>query len=340
MAVEWIDSCQVGTLDDNALGPILRGYGTTGTNGRYTSSGGRYYLRPNSGGANQNSYRDLTANATYTLNGRLMLSNVGADGSAEVAFFNDGATRHFDVRVDTAGALFVTRNGTTLETGAASAFVSAVPRWVSVRVTIGDAGVGSYEVWIDGVLYINNGGASADTRNAGTAQVTRLGFGPIANPSTNLTHWGDIIICSGSQIIGDSQVDYLPAAAAGNSAQWTPSTGSNYQNVDETAPNDDTDYNVDNVSGHKDTFANSNLTLGVSTVVATQELTRARKDAAGALSIRQLVRVSSTDYDNGSDIALSTAYTYYYKRREVSPATSVAWTETEINALESGYKVA
>jgi hypothetical protein len=64
----------------------------------------------------------------------------------------------------------------------------------------------------------------------------------------------------------------------------------------------------------------------------------ARKDDAGTRKVAPLFRISSTDYV-GSDDTLSTSYQYFGQIYENSPATSAAWSISEINNAEIGLKL-
>jgi len=138
--------------------------------------------------------------------------------------------------------------------------------------------------------------------------------------------------------LGDIRVQAILPSGAGNSTQMTPSAGSNYQCVDEAAPNDDTDYVSETTAGEKDTYAFGNLTPTSGTVKGTQILISARKDDAGTRTIAPVYRPVSTDYD-GTTVSIGNSYDYVRQVKDVSPATSVAWTIAEINGAEFGVKL-
>lgn len=136
---------------------------------------------------------------------------------------------------------------------------------------------------------------------------------------------------------GDIRVDSLFPTGAGNSTQFTPSTGSNWQNVDDADIDSDSTYNQSSTLNHKDTYVTGNLS-STGTIYGVQSQIYARKTDAGARSVGRVYRISSTDYvSTGKPLTID--YIYLDDLTEVSPATASAWTVSEINALEIGAQI-
>lgn len=123
----------------------------------------------------------------------------------------------------------------------------------------------------------------------------------------------------------------------GNTSQWTPTSGSNYQCVDENSPNDDTDYVSSNNSGDQDLYIYTDVNNGYS-IKAVQSLLYARKDDAGTQQVNPVARVSGTNY-TGSAQTLNNTYNYYMKVYDQNPNTSATWTPSEVNSSEFGLKI-
>lgn len=234
--------------------------------------------------------------------------------------------------------------GTTSLLGTTSFVLSlGVFYYIEIKVLISDT-VGTFEIRVDGSSKLAL--TSQDTRATGagtTANQIRLGED--ASPVNSLTFtYDDLYVCDGAgstnnNFLGDCRVDaYLPNGA-GNSTQLTPSAGSNYQCVDDTTPNDDTDYVEHATVGNKDTYACGNMSHTPSSIFGVQILANAKKDDAGARSLATVTRSGTTDFD-GATAVLSTSYIYYSDIREVDPNTSAAWTKTNFDAAEFGVKVA
>lgn len=202
-----------------------------------------------------------------------------------------------------------------------------------------DNSTGSYTLKIDGSTELTASGI--DTQASGNASADRLRIA-VGNNSFN-SNWDDLYLLddSGSaplnDFLGDVRCTSLLPNGAGNYTQWTPSTGSNFQVVDETAPNDDTDYNSDSTVGHKDTYTFQDLT-GTGTVYAVQSHLWARKDDAGTRQIAPLLRSGGSD-NTGTTVSLSTSYAYYNQIYETNPITAAVWTVSDVNGLEAGAVV-
>ena len=132
---------------------------------------------------------------------------------------------------------------------------------------------------------------------------------------------------------GDRPVFALMPSGAGGHTDFTPSAGSNYQCVDEQPPNDDTDYVSSSTATNRDAYAMDDLPAAVGTVYAVIPVLYARKTDAGSRSLTPGFRIGTTDYD-GTAQNLSTSYGYMTQVFMVSPATSAAWTASEVNGAQ------
>jgi hypothetical protein len=64
-----------------------------------------------------------------------------------------------------------------------------------------------------------------------------------------------------------------------------------------------------------------------------------RKTDAGRKQVEQFIRVSSTNYDSGRIIDVPDWSKVYYYPVTVNPYSTAAWTEADINALQSGIEI-
>jgi hypothetical protein len=158
-------------------------------------------------------------------------------------------------------------------------------------------------------------------------------------------YFTDITLCDGSgslnnTFLGDRRVYALFPTGAGNAAQWVPSAGSNYACVDDSPPNDDTDYvSAPAALGSVDTYAMADLPPGASSVAWVQASPYAKKTDGGAGSVQPVYRRSGTDY-LGTSQAVGANYSWYPEVTELDPSSGVAWTASGVNALEAGIKAA
>jgi hypothetical protein len=268
---------------------------------------------------------------------------VTALGDSRILVIGDATVDHISMNLKSDGTLEVRRGnaaGTILGT-TSSGITANAHHYIEIKGLIDDS-TGTIEVRLNGsstpVLTLT----SQDTRNGGTAAWTRVRLGNGNNIGT--ADYDDLYVLDGSgsaplnTFLGDMRVDTHVPNANGSNSGSTPSTGTDrYATVDESAPNDDTDYNTLAAVNDKDTLNVQNLASAGSTIRGVQVLIAAKKTDAGAGSACPVVRHSSTDYD-GTGVALTTTYGYVREVYATNPGTSAAWTETDFNNAEFGYK--
>lgn len=139
---------------------------------------------------------------------------------------------------------------------------------------------------------------------------------------------------------GDCIVETLYPTGAGNHADWTPSAGDNYQNVDDPGDiDDDATYNATLSQGAKDSFVAGNVApRPTSTIRGVAVHLTARKDNAAGRVIKPMLRVDGTDHLHADDgqILIDT-YAGMQRIWETNPETGLAWLESGINGAEIGY---
>ncbi len=285
--------------------------------------------------------KTIDAQATWTVGFWVKVSSF-ASAPILCSFFDD-ATEHMRLHVTTAGLLVASRAGTTLGTSS-SGLTLNTGAYVEYKVTISDA-AGAYEIKVNGSSVLS--GSSADTRNGGNATANIIRLGTASNTGATIDY-DDFYICDGNggapnnTFLGDTKVQVLYPSATGTTNDWTPSTGTaanGYQLIDETAPNDDTDYLSSNTTNQVFTYNTENLSATTGTIHGVQTCILARKDDAGTRSIAPVCRSGSTDYV-GSTVNLPDAYAYLCSVRETDPDTAAAWTISGVNAAEhAGAKV-
>jgi hypothetical protein len=69
-----------------------------------------------------------------------------------------------------------------------------------------------------------------------------------------------------------------------------------------------------------------------------QHVVTAKKSDAGDRKLRFICRIGTTDYQGGT-ATLTDSYLCHRYIWEINPATSAAWTPSEIAAAEFGYKL-
>lgn len=302
------------------------------TAGRRSSGG---YL---SQSATTPSIRTLSpADATAIIGIAFKVATVAAQLTFPFLLIVDGATTQVALYVDGAGQIVLKNGaGTTLGTSTTT-LTAGVFTYIELKVTINNTtGIatlkmnGSQEFAVTGV----------DTQQSGTAQWTGFGLGP--SNSTFLATFDDVYVLDGSgaannDFLGDIRVDSHVPTGAGATTGFTPSAGANWQNVDDTTPDDDTTYNETGTVNAIDSFGCTDLIPTGSGIKFIEVMLRAKKTDAGTAELATLIRHGGVDYA-GTPQALSTDYNYYSQVYDQNPDTAAAWTETSFEAAEFGYK--
>lgn len=305
----------------------LGAYGRNGTNGLRLNAGGtNCYARKNLGAAYSQmihhfAFMPETFPATYPIFSLL-----------------DAGNYQLRVTLGTDGLLRLVRGpslGTVIATGA-TAISFGVYHAVAVKVVIANSG-GTFEVVVDGVTLTFSG----DTQDTANVTVSQAEFGYPSSGITQTMRVDDWVAIdssvSGAGYLVDPRVCCRFPTGAGNYTQWTPSAGSNYQNVDDTSPDGDTTYNEDATAGHKDSFTLPSLPVTTGIVYCQNVKTQVRKTDAGARTVRNLVRAGGTD-QTGATVTPGTTYGQLSAVFE-QDATPVDWTISTSNSLEVGYEL-
>jgi hypothetical protein len=227
-----------------------------------------------------------------------------------------------------AGRLTANRGtGTLLATSSTTLMYGIVHR-IEVRYKP-HATAGVFQVKINGVLEIDFTGNTGTTANIG-----RFMLGDWANQYNCKGRWDNIVV-DDAEWVGDTMIQARMPNGAGNSAQWTPSTGANYACVDEKPPSD-ADHNKTNVADNLDTLAVAALTGSPGAIKAVAVQFRCKLEGSPPTKIKGVVRTASTDYLGAE---LSPPFVNAASRQAIwntNPNTTNPWQPSD--AIEIGYK--
>lgn len=211
--------------------------------------------------------------------------------------------------------------------------------YIEFKVYIHDT-AGTAEVRVNGSEWINI--TNVDTKGYASSAYANTWL--MRGSSGGYTYIDDLYVLDtngsvNNDFLGDVKIEVIRPTGAGNSTDFTPSTGSNWQNVDDTTPDDDSTYNYHAPQGlpGTDLFQMGDLTTISGSVFAIQPIMYARKDDAGSADLYSVLRTGGTDYV-GSGISLPDSYIYHTDIVEENPNTATAWTVTDINNIEGGYR--
>lgn len=214
--------------------------------------------------------------------------------------------------------------------------------WWSVKVVF-DENVGSIELKINGDTWLTATGLDTvhDSATAPLCDCVALStqFGPEI-------YADDIVIQDGEgEFQGDMVVLGKRPADAGYITQFTPSAGSNWQNVDEIARDNDTTYNASSTVGERDSYLLDKITEvpDSSIVLAVQQAFAHRKTEPGPRSTIPFIRVASDEIVGEEWFPSETSYITVIETPQVEQPAGGDWgTVGDFNALdvEIGQEVA
>jgi hypothetical protein len=174
--------------------------------------------------------------------------------------------------------------------------------------------------------------SSVDTKETSNTGVRYLHFSYVGGGMTTI----DDLYVEDTNFLGDVRVKTFYPDSDGTHSDFTRSTGSNdYECVDDSQPNDDTDYIESSTVSDKSTFG---ITTGsLSTVHGIKVGNRMKKTDAGAKQVRLLLRSNGTDYTGDTEDALD-SWSRINKIYLTDPDDSNAWTQAKLEACEYGIE--
>lgn len=249
----------------------------------------------------------------------------------------DGGTEQCSIRINSSGVITVNQGSTVKATGST---VLSANTWyyVEAKLTVhGSTGVA--EVHLNGATEIAST-SSLDLTGTANNYWNALMLG-IQNSVNGVGQWDDLYLLDtaagpNDDFLGPSRIHTLLPAGPGNYAQWTGNLADNFINVSEVFADGDSTFNQDATAGHKDTFDMQDPPTG--TIHALQHVMYVRQDAGAQRTVRPIARISGTDY-NGASLATSSSYLMHCDPEDESPATSAAWTDSEVAGAEFGYEM-
>lgn len=330
MTVELIDGFD--TANTNAS-LALKGWTVTGTWVAAPGRGGQgSAMRANFNGANT-AFKQLPGGNLAT---RVVGIGINYRTNAFAALgslfsLRDGATAQINVwQAANEGRLIVRQNATTLGTSPiiwTPAEYGAF-KFIELVSTIDNTN-GSFELFVDNVSVLS--GTNLDTQGSANAFANRFYIDGQYNGASDVD---DLYIGSTRLGIRSVRSRLVTSNAA---AAWTPSAGTNYQNVSD-ATLDTTTYNQASAAGLRDQFVLADLGFTPSVIDAISVNMLHTKTDAGARTIRAGV-VSGASTANGATVSPTEgAYVMQQDVFAVDPATGVAWTGAGIDALQPFYE--
>src|SRR5581483_7253070 len=153
-------------------------------------------------------------------------------------------TEQLSLRLDSAGHLIVSRQGTTLATST-NTLTIATWYWIEFKATINNA-TGSFEVRVNGSAtgWIPQQ-TNQNTRATGNNSANGFALGNAGN--TPGFFFDDVVVAD--DFVGQGQIVTLRPQAAGNYQQWTPNYGTNFGSVEDWVFDGDNSFVQSSTSG-------------------------------------------------------------------------------------------
>lgn len=259
--------------------------------------------------------------------------------------FWQAATCQVSITIAADGTVNVYRGAaaTLLGSSTSGAFGFASTRYFEVKA-IFHTSTGSVIVKLDGntIVSVTAANTSATTAASGDAWSNGTALGSLSDNRTWTIDDLYILNLTGSQntdFLGDVRVMPWTATADATVTGWTPNTGTTVVSViDETPPNDDTDYATSSATNDIAVFNMTGATLTAGTTIkGVMVRYRAKKDNAGGRALASTIKHNGTSAQ-GATIALASSYTTKHDIYETNPSTGNAWTPTEVAAAQPGIK--
>jgi len=234
------------------------------------------------------------------------------------------------------------RNGANAILATSSGILAEGLTWcyIEIKAVISDT-VGQITINMNGTEVLSTT-SDLDTLNGSNAYV---GVVQLRNVVNFATWYDDLYILDNTgdaphnDFLGDIRVDVVRPDGAGTHTDFTPSAGANYQNVDETYPDDNSTYNDGDTVGYQDSYNMGALPApSGTTIYGFKSQITVRKTDAGARKCK-LLTIAGTTEDLGSEISLSDTFTTHTKVFEHNPDDSADWEDADINAVQVGVEV-
>lgn len=253
----------------------------------------------------------------------------------------DSVTVQMSVQLEADGRLSVVRGATVLATSTL-ALAPAAWAWIEFKAKI-DPAVGTYELRVDGVVWLTASGQNTRaSANSFATGLTLCGLSNTASGPAGSLAFDDVIALDTTgttlaDFTGDMRIETL-MPTGDVAVQWTPSgAGANAAQINE-AQLSTANYVSSSTPGQVDTYTLANLSSVPATVHGVNVVWSASKSDAGARSARSHV-VSGATTANGATKALGTGPLYYEDLFLTDPATAAAWDGAGVNAANLGLEL-
>ncbi len=259
-----------------------------------------------------------------------------------LASLRNGTTIHVAVRADpTSGAgspatINLLRAGSTSIATSPTTVSPGVWHHFAMKYELSTT-AGRIRMFINGVEVATG---TPVTQNGGTTTIDNVQLTGLGQTQYDDFYFGWSDDTLAADVPGDLRIVRLSPVEAGASTAFTPvPSGPNWQVASQVPGSTETQWVQSKTPGASDLYELSNLPSTAVAIHAVVPYIRARKDDAGARTARVPIRSGGTTYEGAETFTATDGYALYSRFLATDPATTAAWTEAGVNALQSGAKV-
>lgn len=329
----------------------FNGYGFSDLALKFTGASNRFTFNETQNGVDISTTRPRTNTtslyvggfggyATKVLNTNITTGTVGfalscttpTEGASIICSLLDGGTNQIELRKDASGLFYLTRNGTTIVAAAGTLNNSTNYDYLELSFVI-DGTTGSATLKKNNVQVWTATGLN--TKNSSNSYINQVRFQ--SDQSSSVHFFADYYINNTGVFYGPIKILYRPQTGDGLNIGFTPSTGTtHYTMINDATPNT-TNYNSALTTGLIDTFTHGAFSPATGSILAVKTSIYCQ-DAASVLSVAPVL-LSNGVTTVGTTVIAPPSYGYKEQIFETDAGHSnAAWTDTFVNALETGYK--
>jgi len=298
---------------------------------------GQYYLNMLSSGLVGRATKVIPDSAEYYVSFKYYTSEVLNGAYSAVCSFLGNGVQNINIKVVT-GSICAYRYDTWV--AGSPTYTIAASTWylIEIYVKIADSG-GRVVIKVNGATVADYTG---DTLYSGSAIINsiRLGYWDSVAINAYCACAFDDIVIDNANWIGNTRIVGIVPTGVGATTGWTPSTGANWETVNEL-PASDTDY-IKTSSSQTDTYQMGNITgATIASIKSVAVQTRNWRDGNGSYDRGQhIVRPASTDRLSASKTPIFPTISpkVFQSIWELNPEDSQAWEEADVNSMEVGIK--
>jgi hypothetical protein len=276
-----------------------------------------------------------TTDATLVCGLAFWCSGLPGSFPSNIIAFYEGANNGINIRVNTSGTLAAYRSTSLLGTSSLSI---GAGQWYYIELKVlTNNSTGTVEIKVNGATWLNL--TSQDTQQGSNAWHDAVRIGTV----NCVSRFDDMYVLDSSgsannDFLGNRKVVALDPDGAGDTTAWTPSAGSNYQNVDEgDLLDEDTTYNETSTDTDQDLYTYENLPANAASVDGIQITSEARV-TSGQMDLSNVIKTGTTTDAGSADTITSTSYVTSTRIEEQDPDTAAPWTPSGVDGAQFGIR--